>query len=160
MKTRSLLLILLCAAFFSSAQISDFQLESLDKQRLSIADLKGSELTIVDFWASWCKPCVSAIPKINSIYSDFSEKGVAVVGVNVDGPRNQAKVKPMAKSLGVKYPILLDPDQELVSEYNVTVFPTLIVLNKKGKQVFVHEGFNPGDEKKIKEELAALLSDK
>ena len=160
MKTQSLLILLLCSVFFSNAQISDFQVESLDKERLSVADLKGEELTIVDFWASWCKPCVSAIPKINSIYAEFLDKGVTVVGINVDGPRNQAKVRPMVKSLGVKYPILLDPDQELVSEYNVTVFPTLIVLNKKGKQVFVHEGFNPGDEKLIKEELVSLLMKK
>ena len=47
--------------------------------------------------------------------------------------------------------------QELVNDYNVTAFPTLIVLNKKGKEVFIHEGFNPGDEKLIKEELSKLL---
>jgi thioredoxin-related protein len=83
--------------------------------------------------------------------------GIQFVGVNADGPRNQSKVKPFAKSLNIKYPIVLDPDQDLVNEFHVTAFPTLIVLNKKGKKVFIHEGFNPGDEKLIQKELSKIL---
>lgn len=143
---------------FAEAQISTYKLNNLSNEKVSIKDLQG-EYTVVDFWATWCKPCVSAIPKLNTIYQEFAADGVKLIGVNVDSPRNSSKVKPMVKSLGVTYPVLLDPDQELVEEYNVVVFPTLIILNKKGKQVFVHEGFNPGDEELIKAEITNLIKD-
>ena len=139
------------------AQIPDFEVKNLEQEWVSLSDYKGEKLTVVDFWATWCKPCVTAIPKLNSLYKEFGDKGVAFVGINVDGPRNQSKVKPFINSLKVKYPQILDPDQDLVNEMNVSVFPTLMVFNKYGKEVFVHEGFNPGDEELIKGELEKIL---
>lgn len=141
----------------AKAQLPDVEVKDINQNWSSLSDYSGEELTIIDFWATWCKPCVTAIPKLNTIYTKVANQGVNFIGVNVDGPRNQAKVKPFANSLNIKYPILLDPDQNLVDEFNVTVFPTLIVLNEKGKEVFIHEGFNPGDEKIIEEELSKLL---
>lgn len=151
------LLILFFIASASKAQLPNINVRDLDKNWISLPEMKGEKLTIVDFWATWCKPCVLAIPKLNEIYQDYSGRGVNFVSVNVDGPRNQAKVKPFAKAMGVSYPILLDPNQELVNELNVSAYPTLIVFNSKGKEVFVHEGFNLGDEKIIREELEKLL---
>lgn len=141
----------------SSAQFSALEVKDIDQNWVSLNDFKGEKLTVIDFWATWCKPCVSSIPKLNSIYEEFSENGVEFIGVNVDGPRNLAKVKPFVKTLNIKYPVVLDPNQDLVNEFNVNVFPTLIVFNALGKEVFVHEGFNPGDEKLIRDELYKLL---
>lgn len=157
MKKSILLLIWVFIASFGMAQLPDIDVKDLDQNWVMLSDLQGDDYTVIDFWATWCKPCVSAIPKLNSIYQEFSGKGVEFIGVNVDGPRNQAKVKPFTKSLGVLYPIILDPNQELVDRYNVSAFPTLIVLNKKGEEVYVHEGFNAGDEIIIEAELEKLL---
>ncbi len=131
----------------------------MNNNRVNLNDLKGEKLTVVDFWATWCKPCISSIPKLNSIYKEYAEKGIQIIGVNVDGPRNSSKVKPFAKSLDIQYPVVLDTDQDLVNEFNITVFPTLIVINDKGKKVFTHEGYNAGDEKIITSELDDLLKE-
>ena len=139
------------------AQFPDIELKDIDQNWVSLEELKGEKLTVIDFWATWCKPCVTAIPKINSIYNEYSGQGIGFIGVNVDGPRNLSKVKPFATSMKIQYPLVLDPDQNLVNRFNVTVFPTLIVLNEKGKEIFIHEGFNPGDEILIKDELQKLL---
>ncbi|HKJ79505.1 MAG TPA: TlpA disulfide reductase family protein, partial [Prolixibacteraceae bacterium] len=92
-----------------------------------------------------------------ALYAEFQNKGVEFIGVNVDAPRSIAKVKPFANSMNVEYPIVLDPDQDLVSQFNVTVFPTLLVFNQNGEEVFVHEGFNPGDDNLIGQKLSELL---
>lgn len=134
------------------------ELRDLNRNWVSLADLKGEKLTVVDFWATWCKPCVSAIPKLNDIYEENKGQGVNFIGVNIDGPRNQAKVKPFVNTLGINYTTILDPNQELANDLNVSVYPTLLVFNSKGKEVFVHEGFNPGDEKIIRAELEKLLA--
>lgn len=157
MKKYILIIFVLFATLFSQAQLPDIEVKDISQNWISLTDLSGEKLTVIDFWATWCKPCITAIPKLNSIYKEFSGQGIEFVGVNIDGPRNQSKVKPYAISLNIKYPIVLDPDLELVSEFNVTAFPTLIILNEKGKEVFVHEGFNPGDENIIREELSKLL---
>lgn len=153
-----LLLFMVFLTISSKAQLPDFKIRNIDNKLISLNDLKGEKLTVIDFWATWCKPCVSAIPKLNALYEEFSEKGTEFIGINVDGPRNQAKVKPFAISLNIKYPVVLDPNQDLVDEFNVTVFPTLIILDDKGKELFIHEGFNPGDETLLKEELTKLLN--
>jgi thiol-disulfide isomerase/thioredoxin len=140
------------------AQFPDVEIKDIDQNWISLDDLQGEKFTVIDFWATWCKPCVTAIPKINSIYDEYSPKGIAFIGVNVDGPRNLSKVKPFATSMKMVYPLVLDPDQNLVNRFNVNVFPTLIVLNGKGKEVFIHEGFNAGDEQLIKDELDKLLN--
>lgn len=157
MKTIYILVILLSNGFVAFSQIPDVNVQDIDQNWVSLNDLKGKELTVLDFWATWCKPCVTSIPKLNKLYIQFSEKGVEFIGVNVDAPRSIAKVKPFANSLDIQYPIVLDPDQDLVNQFNVNVFPTLMVYNKKGEEVFVHEGFNPGDEQLIQKELTELL---
>jgi thiol-disulfide isomerase/thioredoxin len=152
--------LLIIAAFVTTsllAQFPDYEVKDIDQNRISLTDLQGERITVLDFWATWCKPCVTAIPKIISIYEEFSPKGVGFIGVNVDGPRNLSKVKPFATSVNIKYPVVLDPNQDLVDRFNITVFPSLLVLDENGKEVFIHEGFNAGDENLIKEELLKLL---
>jgi len=157
MKAATTFLLLNMTILYSFGQLPDFMVNDLDNNRIALSDLKGKKLTVVDFWATWCKPCVSSIPKLNSIYREMKNEGVEIIGVNVDGPRNISKVKPFVKSLQIEYPVILDADQDLVDEFNVTVFPTLIVLNDKGKKVFTHEGYNSGDEQIITAELNRLL---
>jgi thiol-disulfide isomerase/thioredoxin len=157
MKELLITIFLIWSSLTAFAQLPDIEVMDIDQNPISLSELNGEKLTVIDFWATWCKPCVTAIRKLNSIYEELGPLGIQFVGVNVDGPRNQSKVKPFAKSLNIKYPIVLDPDQDLVNEFHVTAFPTLIVLNKKGKKVFIHEGFNPGDEKLIQKELSKIL---
>jgi thiol-disulfide isomerase/thioredoxin len=159
MKKITLLFVLLLFAGMGMAQLSNVEVRDLNRKWVSIEDLKGEQLTVVDFWATWCKPCVAAIPKLNVLAKEYKNKGVNFVGVNVDGPRNQAKIKPFVRSLNINYATLLDPNQELVNELNVTAFPTLLIFDSQGKELFVHEGFAVGDEEVIRAKLDKILSE-
>ncbi len=156
-KITILFFLLILISSISIAQFPDIEMKDIDQNWISLEELKGEKLTVIDFWATWCKPCVSSIPKLNNIYEEYAPKGIEFIGVNIDGPRNLSKVKPFATSMKISYPLVLDPDQNLVDRFNVTVFPTMIVLNEKGKEVFIHEGFNPGDEQLIRDEFEKLL---
>ncbi|NJM15469.1 MAG: TlpA family protein disulfide reductase [Bacteroidales bacterium] len=123
-------------------------------------EVAGENMTLVDFWAVWCKPCVLSIPKMNSIFDEYKEKGVHLVGINVDGPRNQSKVKPFVLSKKISYTILLDPEQEIMQLLNVSSLPTLLLINHKKEVVWRHEGFQPGDEYLIKQALDKHLENK
>lgn len=142
----------------SAQQVRNFTYKDLQNNSRSYHDLKGEKLTLIDFWATWCKPCNKSIPALNRIYETYKDKGVNVIGINCDGPRSIAKVKPLSTALNIKYPVLLDINSQLMNELNLSAFPTLIVVNNVGKVVWVHEGYNTGDEKIIAEEIDKLLN--
>jgi len=143
-----------------AGKIDDFTLKDMDNKRVSFSELKGEKITILDFWATWCKPCARAIPKLVSLYEAYKDSGVQVIGISVDSPRNQAKVKPYVNSVGITYPILLDSNSELMSELQVTVLPTILIIDDQNEISFIHRGYRPGDEIFLKEEIDKLIRSK
>lgn len=160
MNTRFLLvaMVLLVMPGLVDGQEPGFRLQNLDHRWTTYRDIEGEQLTMLDFWATWCQPCLRSIPELNEIYNAYAERGVSLVGISVDGPRNQSKIKPFVSSMGVDYPILRDVNSELMSELNVTKVPTLLVFNAEGELVFLHEGFRPGDGELLRGELDKLLN--
>ncbi|MBP6182227.1 TlpA disulfide reductase family protein [Flavobacterium sp.] len=140
--------------------IKNFNLKDTQNTTHSYEGLKGAKLTVIDFWATWCKPCVKAIPELNIIYDQFKDKGVSFIGINCDGPRSVAKVGPMSKSLQIKYPVVLDMDATVKTQLNLSAFPTLILIDQKGKIVWIHEGFVSGDEKEIIAQIEKYCNEK
>ncbi len=139
--------------------MGDFTLSDLNNKRSSFSDLKGENLTILDFWATWCKPCARAIPKLVALYDQYKDRGVQFIGISVDSPRNLPKVKPYVSTRGITYPILLDSNNELMSKLQITALPTVLVVNDKDEIVYVHRGYRPGDEKILQDEIDKLLSE-
>jgi thiol-disulfide isomerase/thioredoxin len=153
--------IVFCMALQLQAQtVKNFNLKDTQNTSRSFEELKGEKLTIIDFWATWCKPCLKAIPELNTIYDQFKDKGVAVISINCDGPRSVAKVGPMSKSLKMNYPVLLDIDSTVKTQLNLAAFPTLILVDSKGKIVWIHEGFVSGDEKEIIAQIEKYSNEK
>lgn len=140
------------------SMIWDYEFKSPDNQYHTLNEFQGEELTIIDFWATWCKPCVKAMPELNGLYNAYKDKGVGMIGLSVDSPRNVAKIGPFVRSMGIDYPVLLDLDQKLMGEYNVVAIPTLIVLNDKGEVLYKHTGYQPGDKTILKNKLESLLA--
>jgi len=138
--------------------VNNFQLKTLDNETRSFADLKGEKLTLIDFWATWCKPCLKAIPELNKIYDVYKSKGVEIIGINCDGPRSVAKVAPLSKSLQIKYPVLLDINTEVMNDLGLQAYPTLLLVNSDGKIVWTHEGYVNGDAEIIIAEIEKNLN--
>ncbi len=158
MKTLTILLVMLTFSGIEAQTINNFQLKNLDNVSQSFTDLKGEKLTLIDFWATWCKPCIKAIPELNKIYEMYNSKGVQIIGINCDGPRSVSKVAPMSKSLQIKYPVLLDIDSEVKTDLNLIALPTLIMVNSQGEILWIHEGYVSGDAEIIMAEIEKNLN--
>jgi len=153
------LIVFFFAFFTAKAQMNmNTNLTDVDGGTVSLNDVKGEKLTVLDFWATWCKPCMKFIPKLVELHAEFKDKGVQFIGIDEDSPRNISKVKPLAHSIGITYPVLLDTDQALMTDLLVGSLPTLIIFDNTGKVLFTHEGYSHGDEDKIREEIEKLLA--
>lgn len=138
---------------FTQGKVYDFSLKNTENRMVSLSEISGKSLTVVDFWATWCQPCIRSIPSLVEMSEAYKDQGVAFIGISVDSPRNLAKVKPFARSMGIQYPILLDSNGELMGDLNVMAVPTLLIINSDNRILYMHEGFNAGDELTIKEEI-------
>lgn len=158
MKITTFLILLTIQAAFS--QTAKFSLEDTKSNVRSYDELKGEKFTVVDFWATWCKPCLQSIPHLINLQEEFKTQGVNFVGISVDGPRSVSKVSPLSESLKINYPVLLDFNNDIMRQYNVANVPSLAIINSKNKIVYFHEGYNAGDEKKLKAKIEELLNSK
>jgi len=140
-------------------EIPNFRLKNLDNRTVSYNQIKGENLTVIDFWATWCKPCVKSIPEFVKMDKEFEDNEVQFIGISIDGPRNKAKVKPFIKSLGVDYPVLRDTDSSVMARLRVTAVPTLLIVNSDNEIVYFHEGYKTGEEVEIKNKIKELLSE-
>ena len=113
----------------------DFQLTGLDGQSVALADLKG-QVVVLDFWASWCAPCIESLPHLGKLHAEKRE-GVKVFAVNLR--EDKAKVEAFMKSKSIDVPVLLDSDGRIADKYNVVSIPQTVVIGKDGivKKVLV-----------------------
>jgi len=129
-------------------------------ERLELPDLEGEMLrlssfldrgpVILDFWATWCKPCLQAMPELQQLYEDLSPRGLQVVAINEDGPRNAAKVKPFLKSHGYDFPVVLDLNREAQRQLQALALPTTLVLDPQGVVLHSSFGYRPGEYEKLR----------
>jgi thiol-disulfide isomerase/thioredoxin len=155
---KKIALFVLLAINTGLAQSVKFTIEDTKSVSHTYDELKGQKLTVVDFWATWCKPCLQSIPHLIGLQDEFKAKGVNFVGISVDGPRSVSKVSPLVESLKINYPVLLDFNSDVFRQYNIVNLPSLAIVNEKNKIVYFHEGYNAGDEKKLKAKIEELLN--
>ena len=137
----------------AQGKVHNFSLRNTENEIMHLSELTGEKLTVIDFWATWCQPCIRSIPKLVELNDEYRNMGVNFIGISVDSPRNISKVKPLARTLGIRYPVLLDSSSEILGDLNITAIPTLLILDQDNRILYIHEGFAAGDEQIIREEL-------
>jgi thiol-disulfide isomerase/thioredoxin len=119
---------------------TEFRLKTMDGRTLGPRDFPG-QIVLVDFWATWCGPCQIQARILESLHGDFKGK-VQFLAANVG--EDEATVKSFLQKKPFPYPVLLDPDDTVSSTLGVYALPTLMIVDKKGKILFIQPGVADG----------------
>jgi peroxiredoxin len=126
---------------------TDFTTRDIDGKTFRLSDHLGKEVVLIDFWATWCVPCLAEFPHLEKMYQEQKAKGFLVVAVSMDGSDTIAEVPSFAKRNNVSFPVLLDEDSHVAAIYNPRKSaPLSSLIDRKGHVVAVREGYNAGDE--------------
>jgi len=133
----------------------DFTLQDLKGRQISLSDFKG-KVVLLDFWATWCGPCIKSIPNLEMLYTKYKDEGLVVLGLN-DEP-DHAKVEQFAQGK-MSYAVLLDAKRQF-AEYGIRAIPTLFYIDRNGKVRYMEIGFSEGKEKDMETRIKELLGPK
>ncbi len=114
-------------------------------------------IVVLDFCATWCKPCMKEMPVLQKIYDDYKTRGVKMFLVSVDTMRKTEVVK-FFNEANVSIPILFDSDKTAVDKYGVTDFPSTFVINQIGTVIYKHIGYSETVGKEIRDVLDKAVS--
>lgn len=118
--------------------VPDFRLANLQGEPISLQDYNGSPL-VINFWGTFCEPCIREMPSFERQYEEWKDKGVEVVAINLS--EDTLTVSNYVKKLGVTYTILRDVDRKTEKRYGLRSYPTTFFVNPNGtlSSVFVGE---------------------
>jgi peroxiredoxin len=142
----------------SAQKAIDFTLKDLNGNSIKLSDYYHKNIILIDFWATWCVPCIKELPHFQKLHEKYKEKGLKILAVSVDGPDTAAQVKNFIKRYKYSFPVLLDSESRVVALYNPRVIlPYTILVDRDGSIQYVHQGYSPGDEKVLEEKIMRLL---
>jgi peroxiredoxin len=133
----------------------DFVLPELDTGSMrTLGDLRG-RVVLVNFWATWCKPCEDEIPAMGRLYGALDGEPFEMLAISVDD--DPEAVRAFRDRLGIPFPILLDPDEEVSRLYQTTGYPETILVDEEGRVVERYVGPKEWDTGAYESRIRALL---
>jgi len=136
----------------------NFTLEDMDGDLVELSDEVGEGPILLSFWATWCKPCIEELNGYKKLYNDYKDDGFKMFAISTDDENTVAKVKPLVRSKGWNFPVLLDTNSDAVRLYYAQSVPFSVILDKKGMIIYSHLGYMKGDEENVKKIVTAELN--
>ena len=152
------LLLIVAISFGQEKNLPQVNLKDMKNKTHSLNELIDGQVTLINFWATYCVPCRKEMKHLNRINKTYADQNVQVVGISIDDSRTVGRVKSMVKSQKLEYTILLDTEQKLYKNFNTTAMPFSILVDAQGKILWEHTGYLPGDEAQMETEIKKALA--
>ena len=149
------------ACFEVQAQLPSVTLKTIDGTVVQSDTLNNQgKPFIIDFFATWCKPCNRELSAIAEVYDEWrQETGVKIYAVSIDQAQNIHKVKPLVDQNEWEYDVLLDPNSDLLKALGGQMTPFVVVVDGNGNIAGKHSGYTDGAEDELIEEVRKLMAE-
>ncbi len=135
-------------------ELPRFSLRALDGRTVRSEELKD-KIVVLDFWATWCAPCIGEVPGFNKLQEKYASHGVQIIGLAVQSGW-ASDIKRFARKHSMRYTILVGTD-DTVSDFDVIAFPTTYVIAPGWKLYKKYSGIYEGKSAEIERDIEALL---
>jgi peroxiredoxin len=136
----------------------NFTLKDLNGKETKLSDHIGEKIILINFWATWCLPCIKELPHLQRIYETYQDKEFIMFAISVDGPGTLAQVRSFVNRNNYNFPVLLDTESKVVALYNPRVLlPYTILIDNDGQIYHVQQGYSPGDEVVLEDKILELF---
>jgi peroxiredoxin len=129
----------------------DFTLDLKDGGSFHLAESKGKEIVVLDFWATWCGPCLQAMPQVERAVAEFKAKNVRLVAVNLQETAEQ--VTALLDRIKLHVPVALDRDGIVADKYKAVAIPQTVIIGRDGNVARLFVGGGPRFEEQLKQAL-------
>ncbi|MCB9745479.1 MAG: TlpA family protein disulfide reductase [Alphaproteobacteria bacterium] len=139
------------------ATFANFSLPNLENVNVSLTDF-ANQVVMLSFWATWCGPCQVEMPHLERIHKAYKDDGFVLLAISADDARSASRVKPLIKSKGYTFTVLLDKQTTLTKRVNPTkTLPYTVLLDHNHKVIWQHQGYTPGDEEETEAKVKAAV---
>ena len=133
----------------------DFSLRAIESaETLSLSDFEG-QVVYLDFWASWCGPCLLSFPAMADWQARFAEQGFTVVAINLDDDRDAA-IR-FLEGRDIEFPVLVDESGSTPVAYDLPGLPTSFLIDRQGEIILGHAGFKASDAVRLEAAIKKAL---
>lgn len=133
----------------------DFALPALDGAEVSLADYQG-QVVLVDFWATWCGPCIEELPHIETFHRQYTDSGLRVLALSTD--MDDDVVQPFINENDYTFTVL-HADDAVQRAYGITGIPVVYLVDRQGRVRWHRMGFTAGGEEEMGQEIEKLLDE-
>ncbi|MFQ5846892.1 MAG: peroxiredoxin family protein [Candidatus Methylomirabilales bacterium] len=134
----------------------DFALPGLDGKMVRLSDFRGKKGVFINFWATWCPPCRLEMPTMEKAYRRYKALGLEILAVSIDaGPKSV--VRNFLREFELTFPVLLDPEAEVLHLYRIFSIPASFLIDKKGIIRYKELGYRDWTDPESRERLEEIL---
>ncbi|UJP06393.1 MAG: TlpA family protein disulfide reductase [Nitrosomonas sp.] len=116
------------------------------------------DVVYVDFWASWCPPCVKSFPFLNQLEQEFKAQGLRVIGVNLDEKKMDAVA--FLSKVPADFEIVTDQTKQCAKDFGVIAMPSSFLIDRHGNVRYIHQGFRQGESEQLRAMVQQFLAEK
>jgi thiol-disulfide isomerase/thioredoxin len=132
-----------------------FRLDLLEGGEFQLSEQKGN-IVVLDFWASWCGPCMQSLPQVDAVAREFADSGVKLVAINMQEDR--AAAASALERLNIKPIVALDTDGAAAGHYQVTAIPHTVIIDRKGNVAELFIGSSSNFAAELRASIEGLLT--
>jgi peroxiredoxin len=134
----------------------DFNLDLVGGKKFHLADSKGKEVVVLDFWATWCGPCLQAMPQVERAVGEFKDQNVRLIAVNLQETAEQ--ITAMLERQKLHVTVALDRDGVVAENYKAAAIPQTVIINRDGNVARLFVGGGAHLEDQLKEAIKSVLN--